>query len=206
MVVTILLIELIFIPILAYIFAKIIGIIAKDGMTMDENIVYKITSITNDEGETKLTARREFPELLDSLGSIILGKISLDISQGQESIEICYSKRGTTINSLIANEQISSISYGTKRHVLLRNMSIVMFFMGILLAPNLAYIFDGSLGIILFVPLVLMPIIAYLIFRASVLEIQESGGKKVLFRFSGDAEMNGLSDFTKSFFSNSQTE
>ena len=144
--------------------------------------------------------------MLDSLGSIILGKISLDISQGQESIEICYSKRGTTINSLIANEQISSISYGTKRYVLLRNMSIVMFFMGILLAPNLAYIFGGSLGIILFAPLVLMPIIAYLIFRTSVLEIQESGGKKVLFRFSGDAGINGISDFTKSFFSNSQTE
>mgnify|MGYP001190565586 CR=1 FL=1 len=180
----------IFGPIIAYLFAKIIGMISKDGMTIDENIVFKISSITN-SGEIKLTARREFPGVLDYLGSLLLGKISLEITQDQETIEIDYSMRGTTITSLIPNEQISSVAYGSRRYVVLRNISIVIMAIVIVLASYTSS--DPTVPILIS----LLVFIAYLIFRTSVLEIQASGGKKILFRFSGDAEINGLSDFSK---------
>jgi len=176
-------------PIIGLLFLKILGSISKNSMTMNENIIFKISSISISE-EIKLTARREFPEVFEYLGSLLFGKIGLEINQSQETTEIDYSFRGKKITSLIPNKQISSVIYGSRRYVLLRNISIAIFAIGVIQTANSGdstYVF--LLSILVF--------IAYLIFRTSVLEIQTSGGKRITFHFSGDAEINGLSDISK---------
>ena len=177
-------------PIIGLLFVKILGLISKNSMSMNENIIFKISSISSSK-EIKLTARREFPEVFEYLGSLLLGKIGLEINQSEEITVIDYSFRGKKITSLIPNEQISSVIYGSRRYVLLRNISIAIIIIGVIQAAG--YNSDPTFAIIASI----IVFIAYLIFRTSVLEIQTSGGKKILFHFSGDAEINGLSDFSK---------
>jgi len=182
-------------PIIGLLFLKILGSISKNSMTMNENIIFKISSISISE-EIKLTARREFPEVFEYLGSLLFGKIGLEINQSEEITEIDYSFRGKKITSLIPNEQISSVIYGSRRYVLLRNISIAIIIIGVIQGAG-ARNSDPTFVILTMISLSIIIFIAYLIFRTSVLEIQTSGGKKILFHFSGDAEINGLSDFSK---------
>ena len=138
-----------------------------------------------------LKAVRDFPEAIEALQNIVLGKIGLNISYSPSSLEIDYQSRGTKISTLIPSSQISSIGFGTKRLVILRNISILLLVFPVVIGVNVNsdFTFIFILAFLFF--------IAYLFIRTSIIEIQTTGGKSILFRFSGDATTNGVSDFSQ---------